>query len=103
MFYSQKLLIKIMQIVLCCFLMASCSQKTQSLNEANQYQSSPELNSSSQENSSFSNKVNKIREETELIDDSTEKMLNRHKKWFALGIVLFIWLGFQSLTNYNQD
>jgi hypothetical protein len=37
------------------------------------------------------------RKKTEFVDDDTEKMLNKHKKWFVLMIVGFSWLTYKSL------
>ncbi|GAB4224536.1 MAG: hypothetical protein Kow0049_00020 [Stanieria sp.] len=37
------------------------------------------------------------RKKTEFVDDETEKMLNKHKKWFVLMIVGFSWLTYKSL------
>ena len=103
MFYYQKLLLSAIQIIFCCFFIVSCSQKNIRLeqNETDEYKT--EINQYSQEDISFNEKINQVRQQTELVDDSTEKMLNRNKKWFGLAFILFIWIAFQSLINYRKN
>ena len=103
MFSFTKYPIIAIQIILCCSLLFSCNKEVETSKTVKEYQSLEELKESSQSERSFEDKVAKIREETELIDDRTERMLNRHKRWFVLGGVLFLWLAFQSLVNYRRD
>ena len=98
-----KCLNAIVQITFCCFLLTSCHTKTNSPKLARESQTLPEIRKSSPNNSSFSEQLTEVRKQTELMDDSTEKMLNRNKKWFVLGIIIFLCLAFQSLINYRQE
>jgi hypothetical protein len=38
------------------------------------------------------------RKTTEFLDDETEKTISRHKPWFLVGAIVFIWMAYQSLT-----
>jgi uncharacterized membrane protein len=38
------------------------------------------------------------RKNTEYLDDETEKIISRHKPWFLVGAIVFIWMAYQSLT-----
>lgn len=43
-------------------------------------------------------KIKEARKKTELLDDGTEKMLSRNKKWFFFALLLFVWIAYKSLT-----
>ena len=103
MYSYQKHIATIIPIILCCFLFTSCSTKTQPSNTTRESQTLPQITKSSENNSSFSEQLSEVRKQTELLDDRTEKMLNRNKKWIGLGIIVFLWLAFQSLINYGKD
>ena len=89
--------------IVCCILFSSCSSKTQETTANNKFKTLSELQQPSKKTKSLSDKFSLAREKTEFIDDETEKMLNRHKKWFFLGLIVFVMLAFQSLINYRQD
>ena len=108
MHYNTKRITFILQFMICCFFLVSCSTKNKSFhtikdNKFKESKTLSQITKPSQTDSSFSQKLAQAREKTELIDDQTEKMLNRHKKWFLLGVIVFLWLGFQSLINYSKD
>ena len=46
---------------------------------------------------SWQEKFEQKRRETEFLDDDTEKLLSRHKKWFLLMSVIFVWMIYKSL------
>ena len=92
----------IINIFICCLLLSSCTQNF-SLKKKQEYKTLPEIQKSSEKKPSLSEQFSEAREKTEFIDDKTETMLNRNKKWFLLGIVFFVLLAFQSLINYRKD
>lgn len=46
---------------------------------------------------SWQEKFEQKRKEEEFLDDNTEKLLSRHKKWLVLSSVLFVWMIYKSL------
>lgn len=46
---------------------------------------------------SWQEKFDRQRREEEFLDDDTEKLLNRNKKWLILGGIVFVWMGYKSL------
>lgn len=92
----------IINCFICCLLLSSCSQNLAS-KKKQEYQSLPEIQESLENNPSLSEQFTEAREKTEFLDDRTETMLNRNKKWFLLVIILFVLLGFQSLMNYRKN
>ena len=46
---------------------------------------------------SWTEKFEQKRKETEFLDDETEKLLNRNKKWLILMFILFLWMIYKSL------
>ncbi|MGK7950309.1 MAG: hypothetical protein AB4368_16385 [Xenococcaceae cyanobacterium] len=52
----------------------------------------PQVNSDS-----WQEKFEQKRKEEEFLDDDTEKLLNRHKKWILLSSVVFVWMIYKSL------
>jgi len=48
-------------------------------------------------NNSWTQQFERARQETEFLDDNTEKMLNNNKKWFILMGVIFIGMVYKSL------
>ena len=46
---------------------------------------------------SWQEKFEQKRRETEFLDDGTEQLLNRHKKWLLLMSVIFVWMIYKSL------
>lgn len=92
----------IINCFICCLLLSSCNQNL--LAKKNQeYKTLPEIQKSTKNKPSLSEQFSESRKKTEYLDDRTETMLNRNKKWFVLGIIGFILLGFQSLINYRKN
>jgi hypothetical protein len=92
----------IINIFICCLLLSSCTQNLGS-KKNQEYKTLPEIQESSENNPSLSEQFSESRKKTEYLDDNTETMLNRHKRWFVLGIIGFILLAFQSLINYRKN
>ena len=91
------------QIIICCLLLSSCTGNLTPSKKNKEFKTLPELQQPSKNNLSLSEKFSEAREKTEFVDDSMEILLNRHKKWFILAIILFLLLAFQSLFNYRKD
>ena len=92
----------IINCFICCLLLSSCTQNIGS-KKKQEYKTLPEIQESSENNPSLSEQFSESRKKTEYLDDHTETMLNRHKRWFVLGIIGFILLAFQSLINYRKN
>ena len=99
-FYSKYNII--VNFFICCLLLSSCTQNFSS-KKKQEYKTLPEIQKSSEKKPSLSEQFTEARKKTEFIDDGTEIMLNRNKKWFLLGIIFFVLLAFQSLINYRKD
>ena len=85
-----------------CLLLSSCTQNFSS-KKKQEYKTLPEIQKNSEKKPSFSEQFSEARKTTEFLDDHTEIMLHRNKKWFLLGIIFFVLLAFQSLINYRKD
>ena len=46
----------------------------------------------------LSDNLSQTRKKTEFLDNDTEKIILRHKSWFLFGFIVFVWMGYQSLT-----
>lgn len=92
----------IIKFFICCLLLSSCNQNLSS-RKKQEYKTLPEIQESAPREPSLSEQFTEARKETEFLDDRTETMLNRNKKWFLLGIVCFILLAFQSMRNYHKN
>lgn len=87
---------------ICCLLLSSCKQNLFA-KKNQEYKTLPEIQESSENDTTLSEEFSEARKKTEFLDDRTETMLNRHKTWFLLGIIGFILLAFQSLMNYRKN
>ena len=50
---------------------------------------------------SWQEKFEHKRQETEFLDDDTEKLLSRNKKWLILISIVFVWMIYKSLWSYK--
>lgn len=100
--FSSKYNSLIVNIFICCLLLCSCNQNTASKNKQ-EYKTLSEIQEPTKNKPTLSEQFTEARKTTEFLDDATEIMLNRHKKWFLLGSIFFVLVGFQSLINYRKN
>ncbi|WP_144874124.1 hypothetical protein, partial [Hyella patelloides] len=90
-------------LITCCILLISSTKNAQALKKTKGFKTLPEIQQPSENVPSLSERFSETRKKTEFLDDRTETMLNRHKKWFLMGSMIFLWLCFQSFMSYRRD
>ena len=93
----------IIHLIFCCILFTSCANKVKASKTNSEFKTLPEIQQPAKKDSSLSRRFAEVRKKTEFLDDKTEIILSRHKKWVVLGLIIFLGISFQSLIFYRKD